>query len=78
MKEGRGGRREGSQTVKGRRGSFSPQSHEFLWTGLMLPHIFWPALTSGLLFPLIRVQCSRVMGIRARRKSPERWARSSQ
>lgn len=32
---------EGRQTVKGRRSTFSPQSHEFLWTGQMLPHIFW-------------------------------------
>lgn len=38
---------------------------------------FLALLTSGLLFPLIRVQCSGVMGIRARRKSPKRRARET-
>lgn len=39
--KGGGGWSEGRQWVKGRRSTFSPQSHEFPWTGQMLPHIFW-------------------------------------
>lgn len=51
--------KDGGGTKGTRQGAFSPQSHEFLRTGQMLPHIFYAALTSGLLFPLIRVQCSQ-------------------
>lgn len=39
--KGGGGWSDGRQWVKGRRSTFPPQSHEFPWTGQMLPHIFW-------------------------------------
>lgn len=36
----RGGLKQERATEGGRRSAFSPQSHEFLWSGQMLPHIF--------------------------------------
>lgn len=42
---------EGGQTEGGRWSSSSPQSHEFLWPGQMLPHISFPCWQVAYCFP---------------------------